>query len=322
MAKKKKQSGLPIWFWLLSSAIGGWAFYSHLMINHKRELDGAIDAPRKEFFGKKSTFLSYYHHENAVGKPLVLLHGLHTAASSYDMRPFFAYYRGERPIFALDLPGFGFSERSNRDYSPSLYVAAIIDFLEGVVQDSADVIVQGVSGEFVALAAKERPELFNSIAMISPTGMADESINLQEAQIAQWLNNPIWAQPLFDFLSTKVILSFFLRQYFVQNLDESLLDYAYDSSHQKGARFAPLSYISGKLFTWNILEIGYNLLATPCLVLFDEDPNTNFNKLPEILSRNPMWRARKIPKTRGMPQWEEMGAVAEALDAFWGDYKK
>lgn len=317
MAKKKKRSGLPFWFWLTSSAIGGLAFYSHFLVNHNLPMDAAIDAPRKEFFGKNSTFLSYYQHENTVGRPLVLLHGIHTAASSYEMRPFFAYYRGERPVYALDLPGFGFSERSQRDYSPSLYVAAIIDFLEGVVKEPADIIAQSLSGEFVALAAKERPDLFHSISLISPTGMADESVNLQEAELIQWLNNPVWAQPLYDLLCSKIALRFFLKQYFVNELDEALLDYAYDTSHQKGARHAPLSYIAGKLFTWNIVEIGYNPLTIPCLVLFDEDPNTNFHRLPEILSKNEACRARKIPKTRGLPQWEGMNLVAEALDKFW-----
>jgi pimeloyl-ACP methyl ester carboxylesterase len=313
----KQRSGLPAWFWLTAGAVAGWGFYSKFILDHNMPLANAIDAPRKEFFGKNSSFMSYYHDEQANGRPLVLLHSINAAASAYEMRPLVAYYRGERPVYVLDLPGFGFSERSNRDYSPELYVAAILDFLEGVVKQPADVVALSLSSEFAARAAVIKPELFHSLSLISPTGLATDPIDLKEAKLFHWLNNPVWAQAVFDLLVSKSSIRFFLKQLFVNEIDKGLVDYAYESAHQKGARFAPLSFIAGKLFTVDIIEIGYNRLAIPCLVLFDKDPNTSFDKLADILSRNSYWRARKIPNTRGLPHWEQMGQVAEALDSFW-----
>ena len=48
-------------------------------------------------------------------------------------------------MFALDLPGFGFSERSDRTYSPVLYRNAITDFLANVVGEAADVVLLPVA---------------------------------------------------------------------------------------------------------------------------------------------------------------------------------
>jgi pimeloyl-ACP methyl ester carboxylesterase len=312
----KKRSGLPAWFWLTGATLGAWAFYSNIVLDHNMPLVNAINANRKEFFGKNSTFLSYYHEDQAKGRPLVLLHSVNAAASSYEMRPFFVFYRGERPVYALDLPGFGFSERSNRDYSPQLYQNAIIDFLQGIVKEPADIIALSLSGEFAVLAAQQAPELFHSITLVSPTGLGNDDYNLAEARLLPLLNNPIWAQPLYDLLVTKLSLRYFLQKSFVGDVDEGMLDYAYDTAHQKGARFAPLSFIAGKLFSPHILE-AYKSLKTPCLVLFDQDAYTTFESLAEVLNQNSVWRARKIPNTRGLPMWEQMGQVAEALDSFW-----
>jgi pimeloyl-ACP methyl ester carboxylesterase len=313
----KRQSGLPAWLWLTSGAIGAWAFYSNFVIDHNMPLANAIDAPRQEFFGKNSSFMSYYHEHQAEGRPLVLLHSINAAASAYEMRPFFAYYRGERPVYALDLPGFGFSERSKRNYSPELYAAAILDFLEAVVKEPADVVALSLSSEFLALAALVKPELFHSLTFISPTGLDKDANDLQEAKLLRLLSNPLWSQPLYDLLVSKLSLRFFLKQLFAGEVDKDLIEYAYESSHQKGARFAPLAFVSGNLFTADIAEAGYTRLSTPCLVLFDQDPNTNFDKLADVLSQNSHWRARKIPKTRGLAHWEQMGQVADTMDKFW-----
>jgi pimeloyl-ACP methyl ester carboxylesterase len=313
----KKGSGLPIWFWLTTGTIGAWAFYSKFVVDHQMPIANAIDAPRKEFFGKNSTFMSYYHEHQEKGRPLVLLHSVNAAASSYEMRPLFAYYRGERPVYALDLPGFGFSERSNRDYSPELYTAAILDFLEDVVQEPADVVGLSLSSEFAARAALAKPELFHSLTLLSPTGLGKEMMQIAEGKLSGFLANPVWSQALYDLLVSKLSIRYFLKQAFVNAPDEGFVDYAYESSHQKGARFAPIAFISSKLFTVDISKNVYNLLRVPCLVLFDQDANTSFELIPEVLSQNSYWRGRKIPFSRGLPHWEAIGQVAEAMERFW-----
>jgi hypothetical protein len=61
----------------------------------------------------------------------------------------------------------------------------------------------------------------------------------------------------------------------------------------------------------------YAQLQLPVLMLYDSDPYTEFDLLPELMGRNPKWRARKIPNTRGLPHFEQLDAVATALDSFW-----
>src|SRR5579859_5130132 len=114
-------------------AVGGWIGYSALGVNHRMPLPEAIEGQRHTFISPRAAMMSYYADRTASGRPLVLIHSINAAASAYEMRPLYLHYRSQRPVYAPDLPGFGFSDRSNRAYSPQLYTDAIIDFLQSQV---------------------------------------------------------------------------------------------------------------------------------------------------------------------------------------------
>ena len=59
------------------------------------------------------------------GAPLLLLHSINASASAAEVRPLHEHYRATRTVFLIDLPGYGFSERSDRDYTPRLMTDAL-----------------------------------------------------------------------------------------------------------------------------------------------------------------------------------------------------
>jgi len=64
------------------------------------------------------------------GPPLVLVHSVDAAASAAEVRPVFEHCRATHTVFAIDLPGFGFSERANRRDDPRRMTDAL-HFLSG-----------------------------------------------------------------------------------------------------------------------------------------------------------------------------------------------
>jgi hypothetical protein len=86
---------------------------------------------------------------------------------------------------------------------------------------------------------------------------------------------------------------------------------------QPGARFAPLSFISGQLFTRDIRETVYERLTQPTLVLYDRDEFASFDALPTTLVRRPNWAAERVAPTKGLPHFEQLGKTTAALDRFW-----
>lgn len=314
---------IPSWLIATTGILATWAIYSRFGVNHEIPIASALNAERKEFYGVNSTLLSYYVQQNSTKRPLVLLHSINAAANAYEMQPLFEHYQDDRPVYVLDLPGFGFSDRSNRDYSIDLYVSAITDFLRDVVAEPADVIALSLTSEFSAIVAHQAPELFNSLTLISPTGMSKKGDVSQQHKddksVYNILNNSLWSQPLYDLLVTRLSLRYFLGMNFVGDIDQGLLNYHYASSHQLGARYAPLTFISGALFTRTIFDDIYQNLTVPTLILYDTDPNVSFDSLPELLRKNSHWRARRILNTRGLPHFERLDMAVDAINVFWAD---
>jgi pimeloyl-ACP methyl ester carboxylesterase len=326
----KKQSFNPLNYLLtgLAAVAGGWIAYSRYFVNHSMTLPPALPAPRETFVGETTGLISYYHeHQGDRQTPLLLIHSINAGASAYEMRPIFMHYRQLRPIYVMDMPGFGFSDRSDRVYSVELYTQAVIDMLEHIGQPVA-VVALSLSSEFAARAALQRPELFTSLTMISPSGFnrPDRSRSSQIAAqlgfdqaVYNTLSYPLWGHAFFDLLATKPSIHWFLQQSFIGQVDKGLEEYAYLSAHQPGAHFAPLYFVSGKLFTRDIREEVYEKLTIPVMVIYDEDPYVSFDYLRPFVAKHPNWQAKLIVPTRGLPQFEKMTELAQALNTFWGE---
>jgi pimeloyl-ACP methyl ester carboxylesterase len=87
-------------------------------------LPSAVTGERREIKGAPG--LLSYHAAGPTGAfPLLLIHSINAAGSAYEVRPLYERYSVNRSVYALELPGFGFSERSDRDYTPRLMTDAI-----------------------------------------------------------------------------------------------------------------------------------------------------------------------------------------------------
>lgn len=313
----------------ITAGIASGIAYSALAIDHAVPLPAAVPAERRRLPGTAAGAISYYVDESAPGRPLVLVHSVNAAASAYEMRPLFEHYRSRRPVYALDLPGFGFSERSDRTYVPALYVTALLDLLGEIEpgRGPSDVVALSLGSEFAARAALQQPELVRSLTLISPTGLTarTQRNRAERASVSQgrtgplqgFLRFPLWSQAVYDLLVSRASLLSFLKMSFVGQPDRGLVEYDYATSHQPGARFAPFAFVSGQLFTPDIRQSVYEHLPIPVLALYDQDAFVRFDTLPNVLARNPNWRANRIVPTKGLPQFERLDDTAKALDTFW-----
>jgi pimeloyl-ACP methyl ester carboxylesterase len=263
--------------------------------------------------------LSYYEDSSEAGRPLVLVHSINAAPSTFEMRPLFEHFRHHRPVYALDLPGFGFSERRDRRYSPELFTDAIADLLTDVVDAPADLAAFSLSSEFAARTALRLPDRVASLVFISPTGFGARSLpSLATARrVHRALTLPFLSEGLYSLLTTRASIRYFLGQAFVGETPPELIEYAYATSHQPGARYAPLYFLSLQLFTPNACDELYARLELPVLALYDRDPNVTFERLPELVSARENWRAERIEPSLGLPHWEKTAETIAAMERFW-----
>lgn len=282
-------------------------------------LGPAIDAPLIELRGAQVPGLRYYAATEQRGVPLLLLHSVNAAASSMEMAPLFEYFRATRPVYSLELPGFGKSSRDDRTYSPSLYAQAIVDMTAAIGEEAPDIVALSLTCEFVARADRDMALRYRSLTMISPTGFSAKTPPGEtfSRRMERILNVPLLGRGLFSALATRASIQYFLGKAFVGETPERLINYACDTVRQPGAHHAPFAFLSMRLFSADIMARYYLSLTRPVLILFDRDPNISFDRLPAFLHDHPDVVAERISPSLGLPHWEQLDATVDAMQRFW-----
>ncbi|MEG9527384.1 MAG: alpha/beta hydrolase, partial [Hyphomicrobiales bacterium] len=286
----------------------------------------ALPGRLERIISRRAGALSLYSAGEADGVPLLLIHSINAAANAYEVRPLYLHYRGRRPVYALDLPGFGFSDRSRRRYTPRLMVEAIHAAVDEIRQRHGgcviDALALSLSASFLARASLECSDAYRSLALISPTGF--------DAQLSgegppdghrgrDWLRDaldrPPFGRPLFDALVTRPSMRFFLQKTFGSpDIDEDLLNYDYASAHQPGAEHAPWCFIAGHLFPTDTTRLYEQLRLPVWMVHGVRGDFVDYRLVPRVADR-PNWRVETLP-TGAFPHFEQPEAVMAGYDAF------
>jgi pimeloyl-ACP methyl ester carboxylesterase len=208
------------------------------------------------------------------GRPLLLVHTVNAAASAAEVRTVFERMGQHHTVYAIDLPGFGTSERSDRLYTPRLMADAILDLATYIrtqhPQQTIDALAASLSCEFLARAAVEQPTLFRTLSLVSPTGLS--GLRLREdppgttygqGWLLALLKGPGWGRALFKGLTRPSVIRFFLNKTWGSRaIDETMFDYAVWTTKQLGAEHAPLCFLSAQMFSADITTI-YDQLRLP-----------------------------------------------------------
>jgi len=240
-------------------------------------------------------------------RPLVLLHGVHTDASAYELNTLFEALREERPIYALDLPGFGCSERGEREYRPEVYVAAITTLLEQASHGalSADVVAVGLTSEYAARMAIVRPDLVHSLTLISPTGFAvkreQDSFERASRQGKPVLPVRLAAKlGLTPLLYRAVATERSLRSFFRRaagagsELRDDFVRYCFNAAHQAGADQAGVAYLSGALHPAGNPQSVYTRVHCPTLILYADEAKPHYGSLDTFVKWHEYFDAHKV----------------------------
>ncbi|MGP9818927.1 alpha/beta fold hydrolase [Salinarimonas sp. NSM] len=239
------------------------------------DLGPAVSGERRET-RRRAGRLSYY--VAGEGPPVLLIHSINAAASAYEMRPLHERLSTHRRVYTVDLPGYGFSDRSPRSYEIRLFTNAVLDMAD-VIRDAHgprafDAVALSLSCEFLARAAREAPDAFASLAFVTPTGFSKGSHRKRAAPetpmrvpgMRSFLNAP-WGRPLFRGLTSERSIRYFLQRTFGRkDVPEDLVAYDWRTAHQPGAEHAPFAFLSGRLFARDVRDL-FEDLTLPIYVL-------------------------------------------------------
>jgi len=295
-------------------------------IEGARGLVPALDAPRREVDGRAGR-LSFY--VGGSGAPLLLVHSINAAGSAYEIRPVFEEMVKTHQVYAADLPGFGFSDRSDREYTPRLYTDAVHDMLDRIAENHGaapvDALAISLGSEFLARAAAEEPDRFRTLALVSPTGFSTRSGHFGRKRktrevpgLYAFFTFPLWSDAIFRALTSKKSIGFFLRKTFgSDDYDRGLFAYDYLTTHQLGAKNAPYAFVSGKLFSADVRDLYGRLTLPVWMTCATKGDFADFSEADWARAR-PNWTVETF-ETGALPHFERPAAFLAGYRGFLRD---
>lgn len=297
---------------------------------HAPPLPAALSGERRELNGPLGRIAFYAAGPESgafAPAPLMLIHSINAAASAYEMRPLHEHYCADRPVYALDLPGYGHSDRSVRPYTPRLMTDAILAVaaeVQRLHRKPIDAVALSLSCEYLARAAQEAPGLFRTATLISPTGFnrtrpleGPPDSNRGRRWLLSLLSSRIWASSIFALLTRPSVVRYFLQRTWGSKLiDEGLFEYCCLTARQPGAANAPFYFLSGFLFSGDISRV-YESLQLPVWMVHGVRGDFVDYRYTRAVEQKENWTVQTF-QTGALPYFERLGDFVRCYDFFLG----
>lgn len=297
----------------------------HVQLKEPDDLPAALNAEIRalEMMEGRACF----YQRDGSGTPIVLLHSINAAGSSYEMKPLFDHLvrTTRRPIFALDWLGFGRSDRPPVRYSPPIYLRQLRRFLSEIVHQSADIVAFSLAAEYAAEISNSLPYLVRKLVLVSPTGVSTRPMASIWQRALVSASDSVGAFEIFYYRLTRpeLLRRFYERQIFrSREVPSELVEYARTTTQVKGAHYAPRYFVQGELSTGSTAFYTYAQLSVPTLITAPEQDLgliQQFDALENLAARNPSFIEVKRMDGGLMPQWETPFNLFEAIDRFLSD---
>ena len=258
--------------------------------------------------------------------PLLLVHSVNAAASAYEVMPIYERLRSSRTVYALELPGFGHSERGERKYTIRMMtdaIHAVVAEIRKKHHDAAiDALALSLSSEFMARAVSEFPSRFRSVAVVSPSGFNRRMKEFKwrdgtrgKPGLRNFLEFPLWSRGFFRLLTSRAGIAYFLKKSWgADTFDQGLADYDYLTTRQPGAQHAPYYFVSGFLFSQEILSI-YQSLTLPVWMAHGVRGDFVNYKNKHAVEQLANWQV-DVFQTGALPHFEVPDQFVQAYEAF------
>ncbi len=241
--------------------------------------------------------------------PIVFVHGIGAGSSSFMWRKNFDALSQYFRVYALDLLGFGFSDKpAAAPYSADLYVELISDFIREVAGGPANVIASSLGASYVVRVAAEHPELIRTMILNAPAGY--DSLNTRPgmagAAFYGLLQSPVLGTSFYNVMSSERSIRDYARKdlfYDYRRVTDRLVAHLYASSHQVGAQHAIAAYMSGYLNT--DMRAAFSRLSQRVILVWGkQDLNAPAGKATALLQLNPRAELEVFDFCRMMPEQE------------------
>ncbi|MBD2435300.1 alpha/beta fold hydrolase [Nostoc sp. FACHB-110] len=210
---------------------------------------------------------------NPQTESLVFLHGFGGGSSAYEWSKVYPAFASEYRILAPDLIGWGRSEHPVRNYQIDDYLTTIREFLQQTCTGPVTVIASSLTAALTIRVAIAHPELFQSLILTTPAGLADFGEDYSRSFFAQLVSIPFIDRLLYSTgVATEAgIRSFLEQRQFAQpnRVYQEIVQAYLESAQQPNAEYAALSFVRGDLCF--DLSLDIEKLTTPTAIIWGQE---------------------------------------------------
>lgn len=291
-----------------AGTVGATALANRLLTARAREFQPFLAGDRGTYRWRGFD-VAYAELGDPADRDLVLLHGIHAAASGHEFRPLVADLAEEYHVIVPDLPGFGHSDRPALFYSASLYTTFVGDFLADLTDEPPVVVASSLTGSYAAAAAGDVE--VDQLVLVCPTGGT-------RGKRRRWLRAlvraPLVGQAVFNALASKPAIRHFHADHGLAEPPDEVVDYEWTTAHQLGARFAPASFLSGYLDPSADLGDALAALDVPVTLVWGRDAEVVPLDRGRELAERADARLVVIDDAKLLPHVEHPDAFREVLE--------
>lgn len=244
------------------------------------------------------------------GAPIVFIHGVGAGASNFMWRKNFDNLAKDFRVYAVDLLGFGFSDKPPAvPYSADLYVELITDFIREVSGSPVKIVGSSLGAAYAIRVADEHPELIKSMILNAPAG--SDTLNrrpgMAGAAFYGLLQSPVLGTSFYNVMASERSIRDYARDtlfYDHHRVTNRLVANLYATSHQVGAQHAIAAFLSGYLNTDT--QSPFSRLTQPIVLVWGkQDTTTPVERALALQEMNPRARLEVFDYCRMMPEQEQ-----------------
>ena len=304
------------------AALGAAALYNATASHRIAALDNLLGGESREM-DWRSHRVAYTRH--GAGTPVLLLHGIHAGASSYEWRNTIDALAARHTVYVPDLLGFGRSARPNVRYTPALYQAFLADFMAKLGHGPLAVVASSLSAAYVVALAARDPRHIAALALIGPAGVGQlrEAASTGQAATQLLLDAPIVGTAFYNALTSPVSMRELLEERYANDrlVTDELVEEYVQNARQPGAKHVVAAFVGGRL---NVdIRNALRRVRHPLLILWGDQARMNSVQNAHafrVLKPDAEWTL--VSDAGDLPHDEQPEQTNEAILRFLDRFKK
>lgn len=185
------------------------------------------------------------------GSPILLIHDLIPGSSQYEFNAIINTLSKTNEVYAIDLLGYGLSDKPNLTYTNYLYVQLINDFIKKIIGRKTDIIATGHAFPIAIMTCHNNPEVVNRIVGINPESLFNSNMipSRYSKLLKLILDSPIIGTFIFNLLTTRSNIEMDFKEKHVHNsllISDDLIEAYLESSrlNKSASKYAISSFLA------------------------------------------------------------------------------